>query len=127
MGAPYNPHMRAVVSLQGGEVMTIKGRQAQAIAALHKAGSAGINAAQMSSWALRLGHYIFTLRRLGFDIETRRVKFVGGWYGQYVLHTPIDKINVHSPPPKKAKPATAATVQALNSNSKHSNVGGKND
>ena len=44
----------------------------------------------MSSWALRLAHYIMELRRHGLDIETIHEAHPGGWHGRYVLHTPVE-------------------------------------
>ena len=111
MHTPYNPKMRAVVTLPDGEVKTIKGRQAQALKALYEAGRRGINAAQMSSWALRLAHYVYGLRGHGFVIETHRIEFDGGWYGHYVLKTKIAKLDVFY----KTKPAPVATGRASNS------------
>lgn len=69
----------------------IRGRIAQAIVALVAAGLAGITAAEMSCWAYRLGAYVHILRReYGLDIATLREEHEGGWHGRYVLHTPVE-------------------------------------
>lgn len=69
--------------------VTVTGREAQTLAALIEAGSKGITALAMSSWAYRLGAYIHRLRHdYGLDIETVREAHEGGSHGRYILHTP---------------------------------------
>ena len=70
--------------------IAISARQEQrALAALINAGSQGVTALEVSSWAYRLGAYVHTLRHdYGLTIETRREPHDGGWHGRYVLHTP---------------------------------------
>jgi predicted RNA-binding protein YlqC (UPF0109 family) len=72
----------------------LKGRNAQAIRELVKAGRAGITAAGVSNWALRLGAYVHQLRHdYGLNIATQREEHdIGnsiGWHGRYVLETPV--------------------------------------
>ena len=120
MKAPYNRRQRGVIKFADGrKALNVQGRQLQTAQALVEAGPKGINAAEMSTWALRLGHYIFVLRNAGLEIVTNKVKFENGWYGQYVLITKVESIEVITSPQKanKTKPATAGTVLALSSKS----------
>jgi hypothetical protein len=65
----------------------------RALAALINAGSDGVTALELSSWAYRLGAYVHTLRHdYGLAIETLREPHDGGWHGRYVLHTPCQII-----------------------------------
>ncbi len=76
-------------------LINVTGRPAQTLVALVKAGSKGITALEMSSWAYRLGAYIHILRRdYGLDIQTLKEKHPGGWHARYVLHTPVEILEV---------------------------------
>ena len=67
-------------------------RYIQALKALVDAGPRGVTALEMSSWALRLGHYIFILRRThGLLIETLREDHDGGTHARYRL---ISDVNI---------------------------------
>jgi hypothetical protein len=74
--------------------IAINARQLRrALAALIRAGSKGVTALELSSWAYRLGAYVHTLRHdYGLTIETLREPHDGGWHGRYVLHTPCQII-----------------------------------
>ena len=74
--------------------IAIRARQPRrALAALINAGSKGVTALELSSWAYRLGAYVHTLRHdYGLAIETLREPHDGGWHGRYVLHTPCQII-----------------------------------
>lgn len=69
------------------------GRYAQTLSALIAAGPRGITALEMSSWALRLAHYIHVLRKdYGLDISTEHENHGGqfpGRHGRYRLHTRV--------------------------------------
>lgn len=68
----------------------VTGQTARALVALVKAGKGGVTALEVSSWALRLSAYVFTLRRdYGLAIETVREKHDGGWHGRFVLRCPV--------------------------------------
>jgi len=73
--------------------LVLVGQYARTLRALIEAGAKGITALDVSNtWALRLGHYVFVLRREhGLDIETIRETHEGpagnGWHGRYLLHT----------------------------------------
>ena len=74
--------------------IAISARQPRrALSALINAGSKGVTALELSSWAYRLGAYVHTLRHdYGLAIETLREPHDGGWHGRYVLHTPCQII-----------------------------------
>ncbi len=74
--------------------IAINARQPKrALVALINAGSKGVTALELSSWAYRLGAYVHTLRHnYGLAIETLREPHDGGWHGRYVLHTPCQII-----------------------------------
>ena len=74
--------------------IAIRARQPRrALSALINAGSQGVTALELSSWAYRLGAYVHTLRHdYGLAIETLREPHDGGWHGRYVLHTPCQII-----------------------------------
>lgn len=78
--------------------ITVTGRYAQALKALVEGGSKGVTALEISSWALRLSHYIHILRkdeRFRLDIETineeHEVDGMGpGIHGRYVLKSRVE-------------------------------------
>ena len=72
---------------------TVTGQAAKALAALIAAGTGGITALEVNSWAYRLGAYVHQLRhRQGLAIETQREAHDGGWHGRYVLRSPISQM-----------------------------------
>ncbi len=81
--------------------ITVTGRYAQALKALIEAGPKGVTALEISSWALRLSHYIHILRkddRYQLDIETineeHEVDGMGpGIHGRYVLKSRIELLS----------------------------------
>jgi len=69
---------------------TVTGQVAKALAELVRRGAAGVTALECSSFAYRLGAYVFILRHdYGLAIETVREPHDWGWHGRYVLHTPV--------------------------------------
>lgn len=77
------------VDTPAGRIAISARQPRRALAALIKAGSQGVTALELSSWAYRLGAYGHTLRHdYGLAIETLREPHDGGWHGRYVLHTP---------------------------------------
>jgi hypothetical protein len=69
---------------------TATGQVAKALAALVAAGTRGVTALEVNSWAYRLGAYVHTLRHdCGITIETVREPHEGGWHGRYVLRSPV--------------------------------------
>jgi hypothetical protein len=88
-GPSSTARWRLTATLPSGDV-TLTGQVAKALAALVRAGAAGVTALEVSSWAYRLGAYVHTLRReFGLAIETVREPHEGGWHGRYVLHSPV--------------------------------------
>lgn len=78
-----------MVNTPAGSIAISARQQRRALAALINAGSQGITALEISSWAYRLGAYVYILRHdYGLAIETLREPHDGGWHGRYVLHTP---------------------------------------
>lgn len=77
--------------------ITATGRVAQALETLVHRGQRGVTAAEISSWALRLSHYILMLRtEHDLDIETIREDHQGdfpGWHGRYVLRSRVTLID----------------------------------
>lgn len=74
----------------------VSGRIAQALWHLVEAQATGITALEVSTWALRLGAYIFVLRHdYDLDIQTLSEPHDGGMHARYVLHTPVEIIEVY--------------------------------
>jgi hypothetical protein len=68
----------------------VRGQMAKALRALVEAGDSGITALEVSSWAYRLGGYVYFLRHLhGLVIEMQRESHEGGWHGRYVLRSKV--------------------------------------
>ncbi|MCF6217020.1 MAG: hypothetical protein L3J58_12725 [Emcibacter sp.] len=79
---------------EGTEITTLQGQYSRTLSALIKGGKSGVTALEISSWALRLSHYIFILRTEYFlEIEMVREPHGGpageGWHGRYFLHTSV--------------------------------------
>jgi len=79
---------------EGTEIIMLNGQYARTLSALISSEKSGITALEISSWALRLSHYIFILRTEYFlEIEMRREPHNGiagaGWHGRYFLHSPV--------------------------------------
>lgn len=71
-----------------GQLKTVKGREAWALAELIAAGEAGITTIERP--APRWSQYVMKLRRAGIDIETKDEKHGGafsGTHGRYILHS----------------------------------------
>ena len=82
------------VDTPAGHIAISARQPKRALVALITAGSKGVTALELSSWAYRLGAYVHTLRHdYGLAIETLREPHDGGWHGRYVLHTPCQIID----------------------------------
>lgn len=93
----------AVLFKKQGEDKThfAKRRVAQTLLWLVHKGSGGVTALEVSSWALRLGAYIFTLRHgYGLSIVTLREPHDGGSHGRYVLNDVVEILQIIPTPPK---------------------------
>lgn len=70
----------------------VTGQCAKALAALVKAGDAGITAQEVAGWAYRLAAYVHTLRQ-SYGLVIALLKEVHGpagqWHGRYVLLSPV--------------------------------------
>ena len=81
------------VETPAGRIAISARQPRRALAALINAGSQGVTALELSSWAYRLGAYVHTLRHdYALAIDTLREPHDGGWHGRYVLHTPCQII-----------------------------------
>ena len=83
-----------IITGPDGKAISATGQVARALRALVQAGARGVTALEISSWALRLSHYIFVLRtRHALVIETIREPHGDGadgrWHGRYVLRSPV--------------------------------------
>lgn len=75
---------------QDGSLFIVRGQPARTLAALVEAGSQGVTAQEVASWAFRLAAYVHTLRTVHLlPIETLREPHETGWHGRYVLHAKI--------------------------------------
>ena len=79
----------------GGHVslFNLRGRYSQALQALIEAGDKDVTAAEVSSWALRLSHYVHILRRdHNLDIEMQLERHgppYEGQHGRYFLRSNV--------------------------------------
>lgn len=88
-----NHRLRATVhEPDGPRQITVTGRQpCRTLTALVDAKGKGITALEISSWALRLGHYVWLLRHdHGLIIQTIREPHDGGDHGRYILHSRVE-------------------------------------
>ena len=70
--------------------LTVRGQYARTLDALVRSGKAGTTALEISSWALRLSHYIFALRKdHNLKIEMVREPHETGHHGRYILHSDV--------------------------------------
>jgi hypothetical protein len=79
--------------LPDGQSMTIAGRDAWALDCLYRAGPAG--ATPIDHPGPRWSHYVFKLRRMGFNIETITESHGGqfsGHHARYVLRSTISLV-----------------------------------
>lgn len=83
-----------VIEPDGVRLVEPSGRDAQTLEALISAGRQGITALDLSSWAVRLSHYIFKLRRtygLAIDmIEESHGGEFPGKHGRYFLRSQVE-------------------------------------
>jgi hypothetical protein len=73
----------------------VKNRVAQSLLWLVYRQEAGVTAAEVSSWALRLADYIHTLRwQHGIQIQTLMEPHDGGKHARYVLREPVEVLEI---------------------------------
>ena len=85
-----NSNSIAFRRLSDGRVFRVRGQVARTLVALLSCDGHGCTALEVSSWALRLAHYIMCLRRLGLDIAMERESHPGGWHGRYRLLSAVE-------------------------------------
>lgn len=73
---------------------TTSGQDARSLIALITAGTKGITAQEMSSWAFRLGAHVHRLRHIyGLNIETVLEPHESSWgkgkHARYILHSEV--------------------------------------
>mgnify|MGYP001077771561 FL=1 len=102
-GSPYHapeaPHKRLVVKATGpvGQPFTVTGQTARTLLALVKAGSAGVTALEIASWAFRLSHFVMVLRRKHrLAIPMLWEAHEGGKHGRYVLRSTVTILEIIS-------------------------------
>lgn len=89
-------HSLTVAVLEPGGERTIRvvGQFARTLDALIAAGQAGTTSLEVSTWALRLSHYIFVLRKdHGLLIEMKREPHATGEHGRYFLRSEVRVID----------------------------------
>ncbi len=97
--APRTPYKRLIVKAIGpdGQRFTVAGQMARTLLALVKAGTAGVTALEVASWAFRLSHYVMVLRhRHRLEIPLRWEAHEGGKHGRYVLRSAVTIVEVIS-------------------------------
>jgi hypothetical protein len=85
-----NFHTLTFKRLSDGRVFQVRGQVARTLLALIVAQERGCTALELSTWALRLAHYVLCLRRLGLDIPLERENHPGGWHGRYRLVSGVE-------------------------------------
>ena len=79
-----------VTATAAGTTFNVTGQVAKTLLALVAAGTKGITALEVTTWAYRLGAYVHTLRRVyGLAIDMVREPHDGGWHGRYVLRSAV--------------------------------------
>lgn len=71
--------------------MTVKGREAETLRLLVRAGSRGFTSGEASplGWARRTSHYVFKLRSTGLPVATVCERIGDARVGRYVLQSPV--------------------------------------
>ena len=92
----YRTPITAKFRVDGGSLKTATGSEAQTIIALTKAGPKGITSIEafQAGWAVRLGAYIFDLKKMGVPIVTTREPHEGGKYDRYSLSGIVEIVEV---------------------------------
>lgn len=86
----------------GGNAFTVTGQEAKTLLLLSQKGNAGVTAYDFRGGPpFRLPAYCHSMiKHKGLSIETRRESHEGGWHGRFVLHTPIEILEVVDPASK---------------------------
>ncbi len=78
----------------------VSGQEARTLYALWRAADKGITALEISSWALRLSHYVWKLRKLSLVIDMVEEPHRGpapGNHGRYFLRSGIQILETRFP------------------------------
>jgi hypothetical protein len=81
----------------GGEAreICVRGQAARALLALVEAGTRGVTALEVCTWALRLAAYCHWLKkRCGLLIAMVREPHPGGWHGRHILRSRVEILSV---------------------------------
>ena len=86
----------ATFRIASSPLQTATGREAQTIIALINAGPKGITSLEtfQAGWAVRLGAYVFDLKKMGVPIGTTREAHDDGKHGRYTLSGPVELVLV---------------------------------
>lgn len=85
---PIAARQHTFTAIQENRKIAVTGKVGRTLRCLIAAGSEGITAAQLGTWAFRLAAYIHVLRhRDGLSITMERVQVGRSWHGRYVLHS----------------------------------------
>ena len=82
-----------------GKPFTASGQEGKTLLLLCQKGKDGVTAFDFKGGPpFRLPAYCWSLiRHQGLVIETVRVQHDGGWHGKFVLHTPVEILEVFDP------------------------------
>ena len=82
--------------VESGLIKAATGREAQCLIALFNAGSKGITSLETfkAGWAVRLGAYVFDLKRMGVAITTTREPHEGDNHGRYTLACRVEIVEI---------------------------------
>ncbi|MEO6608254.1 MAG: hypothetical protein ABIN69_07265 [Aestuariivirga sp.] len=88
--------LKVTFSVAGGPAKLATGREGQSLIALVSAGPRGITSLETfkAGWAVRLGAYIFDLKKMGVPIVTTREPHDGGNHGRYSLSGPVTILSI---------------------------------
>lgn len=87
--------MKIKVIIESGDTpmtLNLRGRLAWTLCELHRAGERGITS--LHNPAPRLSHYIMTLRRKGFVIDTIRAEHGGPFPGHHGIYRLLTRVTV---------------------------------
>lgn len=78
--------------LDNGQVLSLRGRDAQTLLFLLGRGRIGATSGEFSAmgWGRRTSAYVFNLRRMGLEIETQYEEIGDAFVGRYILRTAIE-------------------------------------
>lgn len=103
MPAPKLEVLARIYPIEDGEkprLIEEKGQVARTLLHAAKSGEKGFTSLEISTWALRLSHYVFCLRNSGLTIDMEREDHDGpagdGWHGRYYLRNRVEIIAIRN-------------------------------